>query len=176
MSSGAPSQQAGLDDGLGGEFERLEAAERFLERGAGGDHAVIFEDHAVIPLLEGIGHDVAQRLAAGQVVGGEPHLAADAPGLVEQAGVGHMVNQAEGHQRHRMGVHDASQLPAPPADLLMNRKFRRRMPRALDPPVRADADDVVARQRALVHARGRDPDVAVLFLIERLPPEVVVMR
>ena len=112
-----------LDDSLAGELQRLEAMERLLQRGAAGHRAVILQEHAIEKLAKNSGHVAAQRFTAGQFVGREPRLAADVPRLVKQPRVGHLVHQAEGHQRHRMRMHDAANVRTRAVDFLMERQF-----------------------------------------------------
>ena len=61
-------------------------------------------------------------------------------------------------------------------DRLVERQFRRWPLRALDRAVGADADDVVARSPPLSTRAGVIQMSPFSSRIERLPPEVVVMR
>src|SRR5579883_1786335 len=155
------AKQAGLDDRLRAELQGFEAAECLVERLARGDDAVVFENDAVESVGKGAGDDLAECAAAGQAVGREADLAADLPGLVEEARVRNLVDETEGDQRDGVGVNDAREFGAPLADLAVDWQFGGRLANAVDGAVGSNADDVFAPQASFVDARGRDPHVPI---------------
>src|SRR5664280_1587900 len=157
------AQHARFDDGLGGEFQRLEAAEGLLQIGAAGDRAVVFQQDAIESLSEDPSDVAPQGERARQFVGRKTDLVADQARLVEEVGIGNLVHQAERHQRYRMGVHNAADIVAFPVNLLVEGQFGGRAMRSFDRAIGAHADDVLAAQAAFVEARGGDPDIASVF-------------
>ena len=95
---------------------------------------------------------------------------------MKQPRIRRLPTNAEGDQRNRVGMDDRSNVGADIVDRLMKRKLRRRRMGPFQCPIGLDANDVVARQVAFVDTSRRDPDVAAGSRIERLPPDVVVMR
>ncbi len=62
-----------------------------------------------------------------------------------------------------MGVHDGAQFRTDPVNPEMERQLGRGLVASHNGPIGTHRDDVLAPQRALVHAGGRDPDRAVLI-------------
>ena len=114
------------------------------------------------PCGENVGDAAAELFAARQGVGRVADLAADVVGLRKQGRVGDLAANAERDQGDGMGVDDGAQVGPGAVDGLVEGMFRRRPMQPLDAAVGPDANDVLRPQAALVDARRRDPDVAVL--------------
>jgi len=125
---------------------------------------VVFHDDAVHAFLELRGELPPEIPAARNAVRREADGALDLPRQRQRAGFRNAVHEAEGDQRHGVGVHDSANVRPCAVNGLVKRKLRGWGVQAIDGSVRADADHVGRLQRALVHPRRRDPDVAVLVL------------
>jgi len=111
------AQLVGVDFEPPAEVQRLKGHERAEHVAAAADHAVVLEQHRVVPLFK-LQRDVAAELfAAGQVVLRHAHLAADQRRVGQQADVWDLARQREGHQRRRVCVDDAPEIRAHPIDL-----------------------------------------------------------
>ena len=155
----AQLQRVQLDLRAGG--DGFKGHERPVEIRCAAHHAVVFHQHGVVTRSELVGDVPAQLLAAGNVVFCQRHLAADQVGVGNQLRIGHLARQAEGDQYRGMGVHDGVQIRAQLVDVPVEGQLHRRLVRADDGAVALHLHDVRAGQVSLVHARGRDPDVAV---------------
>src|SRR5208337_2812810 len=110
------AEQPCLDDCLGSKFECLEAAECLLKRRPCCDDTVILQNDAVISSLKGLSDPPAEGDAAGQLVGCEANFAADISGLVEEASIRNLVDQAEGYKCGWVRMHDAAEVGAAQPD------------------------------------------------------------
>ena len=123
--------------------------------------AVVFKNHAVeVPFKDG-GNLLAQGGASRQGIGSKASRPADVAGLVKEARVRNLSDDAEGHKGHRMSMHDGSKVRANGIDRLVERQLRRRRMRTIRGPIGPDADYIVPPETALVDARGRDPDISI---------------
>ena len=139
-------------------FKGHEGVEQILRAAA---NAVVFHHDGVIALGELAGEVFAQLFAAGHLVLGHGHLAADLRDAGHKAGVGDLAGEGERHQRRRMGVQYGVEVGAQSVNIAVEGQLDRGLVRADDLAVLCDAHDVIAGEAALVDAGGRDPDVAV---------------
>jgi len=129
-----------------------------------------FQQDAIEALSEDAGDVAPQGERARQLVGRETGFAADQARLVEEVGIGNLVDQAEGHQGNRMGVHDAADIVAGAVDILVEGQFAGGNMRSLDGAIGAHADDILAAQAAFVETRGVIQISPLSSRMERLPP------
>ena len=137
---------------------------------------MVFQQDAIEALSEDCGDVAPQGEAARQFVGRETRLAADLARLVEEVRVGNLVDQAERHQRDRMGMHDSVNIAAFAVDLLVEGQFGGRAMRPIIVPS-ARTQTMSSRRRLPLSRRAGVIQISPFSSrMERLPPDVVVMR
>ena len=158
------TQCPGVQDSPGAELEGFQTLVRIGNVFAHEHHTVVFHDDSLVLriLREFLGDLLAQQFAARKGIRGEADRTAHAAGLRDDAGVGHLVHDAEGHQSRGMRVDDAPELRTHLVQGAVKRIFGRRTMRADDGSVGLDTHDVGRGQGALVDAGRGDPHVPVV--------------
>ena len=123
---------------------------------------MILKQNAVVPFFKFGGNQVAEGLASRDFIAGEADVAADLGRLGQKRGIGPASGDAEGDQRRRMRMKHRLDVGTELVDVAVEGKFAGRLVNALDRAVGLDAYDVLGTQRALVHAAGADPHVALV--------------
>ena len=155
------AELARLDDGLGREFEHFKTVESLWHIGAAYGDTVVFKNDAVEVLLEDGSNLLAQGGASRQAIGSKASRAADVAGLVKEARIRNLSDDAESNQGDRMRMHDGSKVRSNGIDRLVKRQLGRGRMNAFGCAIGPNADNVLSAQAALVDARGRDPDVSI---------------
>ena len=105
------------------------------------------------------GFDIGKDAAA--FPGREAGLTAHLPCLMEQPGIGDLMDQTEGDQCDRMCVNYAPHFGARLINGLMQRQLRRWRVLTFDGPIGSHQHDIGVAEITLIDARRRDPHVTV---------------
>lgn len=156
------AEQAGLEDGFGGEIEHLETAECGGEVFAGDDDAVILEEdaEAIGVAFEDLRDVAAEEFAARQSVTREAGGAADLPCLRQDAGCGDLAANAEADEGFRVGVDDGAQIGAGIKDAEVKGMIWGGDLVGVVGAVRGEMDDVGGAEVAFIEAGGGNPGAA----------------
>ena len=152
----------GVEDGAGTELEGLEALVGIGDVVAHEDDAVVLHDDGLVVGVpfELAGNLLAQQLAARKGVRGKADGAAHGAGLGDDAGVGNLVDDAEGDEGWRMGVDDGAHLRTDAVEGAVEGILAGGAVTTHDGAVGLDAHDVGGGERALVDAGRGYPYVA----------------
>ena len=125
---------------------------------------MIFHHHAVRPLGEFRGNNIAECLAAGNIVFGKRDLSANRLTAGDQAGIRAFPHQAERDERGRMRMKNGFRVGTQFVNRAVERQFHARTVFADNLTIRFDHHNIIRPQSAFVNAAGRDPDIAVTVL------------
>ena len=158
------AQCLGVQDGTGAELQGLKPLVSIGDILAHQDHAVVLHDDGLVVrvLLELVRNLLAQQLTARQGIGGETHGTANAAGLRDDAGVGNLVDDAEGNQSRGMGVDHRVHFRADLVQRPVERILGRRPVGADDGAVRFHANNVGGGKGTLVDTGRGNPNVPVV--------------
>ena len=150
----------GTVDEARAEIQRFEALERLEQCRTGGAGSVIFQQNRTVSGGKGRRDILAERFAAGNLVGSVADRTADHLRRRMHRRVRNLPGDAEGDQRRRMRVQNRFHIRANLVDGAVEGEFTRGLVAADHRAVRLDADDVFAMQRAFVDTAGADPHVS----------------